>query len=165
MKFRVVIVDLEIPPRVKRWGLRLGIPLAVLLGAGGIAYATGLVTWSSGQTLQASDLNNNFNYLQEEIGTLQSLASTSGNISSAGAVQRQTPSWVSSANHMSTGAYSVSLQSGFFSGTPDCVASALGGGNYEADIESESQSTVVVYTSTDGALADASFTIVCVGPR
>jgi C1q domain len=74
MKLKVVVVDLEIPPRMKRWGLRLGIPAVVLLGGGAIAYAAGLVTWSSGQTLQASDLNNNFSYLQGEIAALQGQA-------------------------------------------------------------------------------------------
>ena len=34
MKVKLVIVDLEIPPRIKRWGLRIGIPLAVLFGGG-----------------------------------------------------------------------------------------------------------------------------------
>jgi hypothetical protein len=67
MKIKVYVVDFEIPPRVKRWGLRIGIPVAVLLGGGAVAYAAGLVTWSQGQTLNASDLNNNFSYLQSEI--------------------------------------------------------------------------------------------------
>jgi hypothetical protein len=68
VKIKVYVIDLEIPPRVKRWALRIGIPAAVLLGGGAIAYATGLpVTWSSGQTLYAADLNNNFAYLQNEI--------------------------------------------------------------------------------------------------
>jgi hypothetical protein len=72
MKLKVVVVDLEIPPGVKKWALRLGIPVAVLLGGGGVALAAGLVTWSSGQTLQAADLNNNFTYLSGEISALQS---------------------------------------------------------------------------------------------
>ncbi len=71
MKLKVVIVDLEIPRRAKKWGLRIGIPAAVLLGGGAVAYAAGLVTWSSGQTLQASDLNGNFTYVQGEITALQ----------------------------------------------------------------------------------------------
>ena len=75
MKLKVVIVDLAIPPRVKKWGLRLGIPVAVLLGGGAVAYASGLVTWSTGQTLQASDLNNNFTYLSGEISALQTSVS------------------------------------------------------------------------------------------
>jgi hypothetical protein len=73
MKLKVVIVDLEIPPHVKRWALRIGIPLAVLLGGSAIAYAAGLVTWTDGQTLKAADLNANFSNLQGQI-TTQSLA-------------------------------------------------------------------------------------------
>jgi hypothetical protein len=68
MRLKIVIVDFEIPPRVKRWVLRVGIPAVVLVGGTAVAYATSLpVTWSSGQTLQAADLNNNFSYLQNEI--------------------------------------------------------------------------------------------------
>jgi hypothetical protein len=67
MKLKVYVIDLEIPPRVKKWGLRFGIPLALLLGGGAVAYAAGLVTWTDGQTLKAADLNGNFNYLQGEI--------------------------------------------------------------------------------------------------
>ncbi|MGH7298636.1 MAG: C1q-like domain-containing protein [Polyangiaceae bacterium] len=74
MKIKVVVVDLEIPPRTKKWGLRIGIPAVVLLAGGAIAYAAGMVTWSSGQTLTASDLNNNFSYLQGEIAALQGQA-------------------------------------------------------------------------------------------
>lgn len=71
MKLKVVIIDLEIPPRVKKWALRIGIPTVALLGGGALAYAEGLVTWSSGQTLHATDLNDNFTYLQGEIAALQ----------------------------------------------------------------------------------------------
>ena len=67
MKLKVVIVDLEIPPRVKRWALRVGIPLGVVLGGGAVAWAAGLVTWTTGTTLTAADLNTNFSYVQGEI--------------------------------------------------------------------------------------------------
>jgi hypothetical protein len=56
---------------VKKWGLRLGIPLGVLLGGGAVAYAAGLVTWTSGQVLTAADLNSNFSQLQSQITALQ----------------------------------------------------------------------------------------------
>jgi C1q domain len=69
MKLKVLIVDLEIPPRVKKWGLRIGIPLALLLGGGAVAWAAGLHTWMTGDALQASDLNGNFAQLQNEITT------------------------------------------------------------------------------------------------
>ncbi len=70
MKLKVVVVDLEVPARVKKWGLRLGIPLAVLFGGGAVAYAAGLVTWTSGQTLTAQDLNNDFGLLETAIGAI-----------------------------------------------------------------------------------------------
>jgi hypothetical protein len=71
MKLKFVVVDVEVPSRVKKWGLGLGIPLAVMLGGGAVAYAAGLMTWTSGQTLTAADLNNNFSLLQSEITALQ----------------------------------------------------------------------------------------------
>jgi len=71
MKVKVYVIDLEIPPRVKRWGLRIGIPLAVLVGGGAIAWAAGLHTWANGDTLNATDLNGNFSNLQAQITALQ----------------------------------------------------------------------------------------------
>lgn len=38
MKVKVYVIDFEIPARVKRWALRMGIPLGVLV-AGGVAFA------------------------------------------------------------------------------------------------------------------------------
>lgn len=76
MKIKFVVVDLEIPPRVKKWGLRIGIPLGVVLGWGAIAWAAGLTVWTNGQSLQAADLNANFDYLQSEITALQARAFT-----------------------------------------------------------------------------------------
>ena len=76
MKIKIAVIDLEIPPRVKKWALRIGIPLGVLFGGGAAAWAGGLVTWNSGQTLKASDLNANFAYLQSEITTLQGQVAT-----------------------------------------------------------------------------------------
>jgi len=76
MKIKIAVIDLEIPPRVKKWALRIGIPLGVLFGGGAAAWAGGLLTWSSGQTLKASDLNANFAYLQSEITTLQGQVAT-----------------------------------------------------------------------------------------
>ncbi len=70
MKINVDVIDLEIPPRVKRWGLRIGIP-AVVLGTGAVALAgTPLHSWATNDTLQAVDLNGNFSNLQEQITAL-----------------------------------------------------------------------------------------------
>ena len=71
MRIKLYVVDLEIPGRVKRWGLGLGIPVTVLLAGGAIAYAAGLVTWTDGQTLKSADLNANFTLLQGEIAAIQ----------------------------------------------------------------------------------------------
>jgi hypothetical protein len=75
MKLKIVVIDLEIPPKVKKWGLRISIPLAVLLGGSAIAWAATLHTWNTGDTLQATDLNGNFAALQAEITALQKPAS------------------------------------------------------------------------------------------
>jgi hypothetical protein len=71
MKLKIVVVDFELSSRAKKWGLWLGLPLTVLFGAGSIAWANGLKTWQSGDTLQASDLNANFQYMQDQITALQ----------------------------------------------------------------------------------------------
>jgi hypothetical protein len=97
MKVKIVVVDLEIPPGVKKWGLRVGIPLAVVLGGGAAAYAAGLVTWTDGQMLTAADLNANFAYVTGQITALQTRAfppsgfratlSTGPNVPSGASVQ------------------------------------------------------------------------------
>ncbi len=73
MKLKMVVVDFEIPARVKKWALRAGIP-AVILTVAAVAWADSLHTWNSGDTLQATDLNGNFASLQTQITALQSQA-------------------------------------------------------------------------------------------
>jgi microcystin-dependent protein len=68
MRLKIVVIDLEMPARVKKWCLRVGIPLGAVLGGGAIAWAAGLHTWNPGDKLLATDLNANFAYLQGEIG-------------------------------------------------------------------------------------------------
>src|SRR5262245_20262846 len=45
MKIKMYVVDLEIPPRAKRWALRIGLPVAVIVGGLTIAYAAVPKTW------------------------------------------------------------------------------------------------------------------------
>jgi hypothetical protein len=67
VKINVYVIDFEIPARVKRWGLRIGIP-AIVLGAAAVALAgTPLHVWSNGDVLDAGDLNGNFANLQGQI--------------------------------------------------------------------------------------------------
>jgi microcystin-dependent protein len=53
------VLDLEIPSRVKRWAVRLGIPLLVL-SVGAVAYAGLPKSWMASEKLTASDLNASF---------------------------------------------------------------------------------------------------------
>jgi len=67
MKIKLVVIDLDVSPWMKKWALRLAIPAVVLLGSGVAAWAASLHTWSTGDTLNANDLNGNFTSLQNAI--------------------------------------------------------------------------------------------------
>lgn len=71
MKLKLMIIDLELPPRLKRMALRLGI--AGLVGAGGVGVAWASVphTFSAGQTLKASELNDNFAAMETRVAELE----------------------------------------------------------------------------------------------
>jgi hypothetical protein len=70
MKVNVYVIDFEIPARIKKWGLRIGIPAAALL-VGGVAFAGLPGGYADGQPLTKAILDDNFNYLQSEIAMLQ----------------------------------------------------------------------------------------------
>jgi microcystin-dependent protein len=69
MLVKVYVVDFQIPQAVKKWALKIGIPVAVLVG-GGVAFAGLPGGYADGQSLTAEVLSSNFNYLQQEITTL-----------------------------------------------------------------------------------------------
>lgn len=72
MKLSLVVLDLEMSSRVKRWALRVAIPAAILTGAG-IAWATTLKSnWSTGAKLSAADLNANFGAAEQRLAGLES---------------------------------------------------------------------------------------------
>ncbi|HEX8795220.1 MAG TPA: hypothetical protein VF765_29935 [Polyangiaceae bacterium] len=98
MKLKLIVVDFEVPLAAKKWGLRLGIPVAMLLGSGAVAYGSGLVSWSSGQTLTAADLNNNFAYVQSQIAGVQ------GQVPLITAWQSYTPTVLAGATDISSSA-------------------------------------------------------------
>ncbi len=74
MKLKLVIVDLEISPRVKKWALRAGIPAAAVI-LGGVAYAGSPVpSFTSGEALTAANMNalvNAINALQTSVAAVQ----------------------------------------------------------------------------------------------
>lgn len=54
-------IDLAPTRLVTRWGLLLGVPLALVLGHSAVSWAqVTLKTWKDGETLTAADLNSNF---------------------------------------------------------------------------------------------------------
>jgi hypothetical protein len=57
--------------RVGRWMMRIGIPAAVVAGAGALAFASVPHSFTNGETLQATDLNANFAALDQRIVALE----------------------------------------------------------------------------------------------
>jgi hypothetical protein len=188
MKLKVYVIDLSIPPHAKKWGLRVGIPAAVLLGGGAIAYA-GLVTWSSGQTLMAADLNGNFSFLQNQItgdggvgsqvAALQTQVtalqgdevavsaylqvSASGVTIGGGGASGAT--WISDASRTGAGAVSVTLTGGVFSGYPQCTITPSSG-TFIASLPSITNTAITLQTyALSGTPADTNLLLICVGPR
>jgi hypothetical protein len=129
MKLKIVIIDFELSPRVRRWALRIGIP-AVVLGVGAVAFAgvMPLHTWNTGDILDAGDLNGNFANLQGQIMTLAAKENVwRANVSAAGVVGIQTGSWISTVSHAGPGTYDVTFASGVFTVTPTCLAIPIAG--------------------------------------
>ena len=60
-------IDFEIPARIKCRALTIGIPLAILAGAGAVAYANVKYDWKAGDTLTAADLNANFSEIDTRV--------------------------------------------------------------------------------------------------
>jgi hypothetical protein len=71
MQIKVVVVDWEAPPSVRRWVIRLGIPLAVVAGAGAVAYASVPIVFTSHSPLTAGDLNADFYNLDSRLGAIE----------------------------------------------------------------------------------------------
>jgi hypothetical protein len=70
MKLKLIVVDLEMSPRARKWCVRLGVP-AVILSVAAVALASPLHVWNDGDTLLAADLNGNFSNLQGQLTTIQ----------------------------------------------------------------------------------------------
>jgi hypothetical protein len=181
MKLKIVIVDLEIPPHVKKWTLRLGLPLALLI-AGGVAYADlPHPSWKDGDTLNAADLTNNFQYLQREIagdGGVQAQISSLANtiqgdqvtfsaflVVSPSGVTAGGVTWISAASRTNTGAVHLSLAVGAFSGAPQCAITSCAEPAI-AVLPNVSKTTVDFQTyALSGSPVDTSLELICTGPR
>lgn len=71
MKLKVVIVDFEVSPRARKLLLRFGLPIALVLGSGALAYANVPKVWNVGDPLKAADLNGNFSALDKRVAALE----------------------------------------------------------------------------------------------
>ena len=71
MKLKIVTVDLELTRRQRRIGMLAGAVAVAALGAS-VAVAMVPHTFAAGQTLKASDLNENFTDLDDRLKTLES---------------------------------------------------------------------------------------------
>ena len=88
MKLKVYTIDFDVPARVRKWVIRIGI-LSLTLGAAAVALAAGpLHKWTTGDLLQASDLNDNFANLQGQIDSSFVLA---GDVVVIQCVERRPP--------------------------------------------------------------------------
>jgi hypothetical protein len=79
MKIKVVVVDLQLPPLVQRWGLRVGVMLAIGLGASVVAYGSSSPPhFEANMVLTAAALNSSFGNLDDRISTLESNGTPAG---------------------------------------------------------------------------------------
>ncbi|MCL2448952.1 MAG: hypothetical protein FWD17_08405 [Polyangiaceae bacterium] len=70
MRIKVVVIDLPVPPVVKRWAIRVGVAAGILGGASVVALASPKV-WTAGEALKSADLNANFSDLDSRVASLE----------------------------------------------------------------------------------------------
>jgi hypothetical protein len=165
MRLKVVVVDLELPPRFKKWALRIGAAATLLFGAGAIAWAAGVHTWNQGDTLNATDLNGSFTALQDQLTALQSAPITVGAYitdSAGGAsIGYQSGSWIQSVSRTAAGSITITLVPSFFSANAPCTVTPNSTSAF-ATLPSVVTNTIIVnLQSPSGAAVDANFMIIC----
>lgn len=108
------------------------------------------------------------NSVSTPIANGEKMGSAQINCDAASAINRNRQSMVSSVGNISAGLCNVTLASGYFSGTPDCVASWNASGANQIDFVTCSSSTAcIIGANTDaGAAATAAdINMICIGPR
>jgi hypothetical protein len=71
MKVKIIVIDWEVPQRFRRLGLRIGLPVVLLVSGGAIGHAAVPNVFSSGQTLSAAILNQNFDDVDKRVARLE----------------------------------------------------------------------------------------------
>lgn len=173
MRLKVVVVDLELSPRAKRHLIRMGAPLAIVLGGGALAYAGGWTVpnqWGpgtpAGSTLTAAALNENFAALADAGAALDQRVSLLATAPMFGTFPTEMnpqsgedvshPSGTTTITLTTAGTYKVTLSSAAYHGnapfTQVLVAWDVGGSATRLDpLESCTMSSPGSPQSSDGA--------------
>ena len=183
MRVKIVIVDLEIPPSVNRWGMRHGIP-AIAVAAGGIAYASLPHTFASGEVLTSANLNADLQNLDGRLATVEAfredqISITVNAAETAASITSQVPAgWVtkvtSAAGNSGAGlAATVTLEFATpFSVPPNCAVNATGAASltlqcFPLEMASSTNSVVLTLGPESDVCSTISipsaFNIICVG--
>jgi len=171
MKFKVVVVDLELSPRARRLSAWAG-AAALVLGAATVAYASVPVTFSAGTTLHAADLNQNFTSLDQRIAALENAPKAPRyfqmTIEANGTVFESSTNI--SANplieHTTTGVYHILWKSTDFpNGVAPVITPSLG--NPESlqmsELSTGTNDCYVVTLNPAGVATDGWFTVLLIG--
>jgi hypothetical protein len=71
MKLKLVVIDFELSSRTRKLLVRLGLPIAIVLGSGALAYANVPTVWKSGDLLKVADMNGNFSAVDKRLAALE----------------------------------------------------------------------------------------------
>jgi hypothetical protein len=116
MKWKVVVIDFELSPRQKRLLLRVGLPVATLVGATAIAYAAVPNVFVPGQALTAASLNENFARLDSRVTSLETVTPSAAHANVAdtatNATHAMTADTATSATHAATADVASALGAG-----------------------------------------------------
>jgi hypothetical protein len=128
VKIKIVVIDLEIPPRVKRWALRIAVPAAVVAGSA-IAYASVPVPFTAGSPLKAVDLMADFNSLDTRVTTLETLVPNATHaISADTATNAAVATTATTATSVASASVRFITNNTMTNGTLDCRPSDFGNG-------------------------------------
>lgn len=184
MKLKLVVVDFEISPRARKLLVRVGLPIAFVLGGSALAYANVPKTWNAGDPLKAADLNENFSSLDARLVALEEYRTESAVIGFNCTSTSQSGAWMTLVNN-GAGDCTVLFTNGTFSSPPTCIGTSYGSngawprydygvkvnginGIGNPDVAGGRFRHMVVDTMTavpNGAAANEPFAIICTGPK
>jgi hypothetical protein len=182
MKIKIMIVDFEIAPRVKRWAIRIGIPIAVVTGGGALAFAS-LPQFKDGDTLTAKSLNDEFlavskgqDAMDARVAALEGQHLVYGVLDASCKFASQSGG-ISTVNN-GPGDCTVVFAASTFSSPPTCVATSQGQNGtfprYAYVVKAIADGTATsarfkhmsvdtLYGPPNGATAAENFAVICVG--